>query len=61
MFGSDQVEPLPGGQLRYRGLPVLHGTSQPMHVLGGSTAEPNQSFALPARADRAGQPARRGQ
>ncbi len=47
VFGSDQVEPLPGGQLRYRGLPVLHGTSQPMHVLGGSTAEPNQSFDLP--------------
>jgi len=47
VFGSDQVELLPSGRLRYRGLPVMHGTSQPVRVIGGSTAEPNQSFALP--------------
>ncbi|HEX8573139.1 MAG TPA: baseplate J/gp47 family protein [Allosphingosinicella sp.] len=46
VFGSDQVETLPSGRLRYRGLPVMHGTSQPVRVIGGSTAEPNQSFAL---------------
>jgi len=45
---SDQVEVLSDGRLRYRGLPVMHGTSQPMRVIGGSTAEPNQSFALPS-------------
>lgn len=46
-LASDQVEVLSDGRLRYRGLPVMHGTAQPMRVIGGSTAEPNQSFMLP--------------
>jgi len=46
-LGSDQVERLADGRLRYRGLPVVHGVAQPLRVLGGSTAEANQSFALP--------------
>lgn len=46
-LGSDQVETLPDGRLRYRGLPVMAGSSQPPRVIGSSTAEPNQSFALP--------------
>lgn len=45
-LGSDQVEPLPGGRLRYRGLPVREGVTVPAHVVGSSTGEPNQSFAL---------------
>jgi len=43
---SDQVEPTPDGFVRYRGLPVHHGTTVPTQVFGSSTAEPNQSFPL---------------
>jgi hypothetical protein len=45
-LASDQVETLATGQLRYRGLPVSQGTTVALHVVGSSTAEPNQSFAL---------------
>ncbi len=45
-LGSDQVELLNDGRLRYRGLPVVQGTTVPMHVIGSSTFEANQSFAL---------------
>lgn len=45
-FASDQVETLPDGRLRYRGLPVVHGSAQPTRVIGSSTGEPNQGFPL---------------
>jgi hypothetical protein len=47
-LGSDQVEALPDGRLRYRGLPVRQGTTVPVVNLGSSTAEPNQSFEIRA-------------
>jgi hypothetical protein len=43
---SDQVEPLAGGQLLYRGLPVRQGVTIAPTVIGSSTAEPNQVFPL---------------
>lgn len=46
-FASDQVEPLPGGRLRYRGLPLVQGETLATRVIGSSTGEPNQGFALP--------------
>ncbi|MES2055440.1 MAG: putative baseplate assembly protein [Pseudomonadota bacterium] len=46
-FASNQVEPLADGRLRYRGLPLVQGESLAMRVIGGSTGEPNQGFALP--------------
>jgi hypothetical protein len=45
-LASDQIETLPDGRLRYRGLPVRQGTTVPLQVIGTSTGEPNQSFAL---------------
>ncbi len=45
-LGSDQVETLPDGQLLYRGLPVRQGITVPPTVLGSSSGEPNQSFAV---------------
>ena len=45
-LGSDQMEVLPDTRLRYRGLPVRQGTTVPLHVIGSSTAEANQSFPL---------------
>lgn len=46
-FASDQVEPLPNGRLRYRGLPLVEGQSIGLQIIGSSTGEPNQGFALP--------------
>lgn len=45
-LASDQVEALVDGRLRYRGLPVHHGTTIATQVIGSSTAEPNQSFVI---------------
>ncbi len=45
-FGSDQVETVDGGRLRYSGLPVRQGVTVPPHVIGSSSAEPNQSYTL---------------
>lgn len=45
-LGSDQVEILGTGQLRYARLPVRQGRSIPVQVIGSATAEPNQVFAL---------------
>ena len=45
-FGSDQVEVIDGGRLRYPRLPVRQGVTVPTHVIGSATAEANQSFAL---------------
>ncbi len=46
VLGSDQVEPLADGRVRYRGLPVQQGTSIPLTTIGSSTSEPDLSFAL---------------
>ena len=45
-LGSDQVETLADGRLRYHGLPVDQGVTTPPVNLGSSTGEPNQSYAL---------------
>lgn len=45
-LGSDQVEVVDGGRLRYSGLPVMQGVSVPFQVIGSATSEPNQSFPL---------------
>lgn len=45
-LASDQVETLPDGRLAYRGLPVRQGVSVATQVIGSSTSEANQSFAL---------------
>lgn len=45
-LASNQLEPLPDGRLRYRGLPVREGTSVAAQVIGSSTAEPNQMFSI---------------
>ena len=45
-FASDQVETLASGKLLYRGLPVVQGQTRGPEVIGSSTGEPNQSFAL---------------
>lgn len=45
-FASDQVETLTSGRHLYRGLPVLQGETRGPEVVGSSTGEPNQSFAL---------------
>lgn len=47
-LASDQVAPTPDGKkLAYSGLPVLHSSAQPVTVIGSSTGEPNQIFAVP--------------
>jgi hypothetical protein len=43
---SDQVETLSDGRRRYRDLPIRQGTTVAWHVIGTSTSEANQSFAL---------------
>lgn len=43
---SAQVSPGPGGRTVYTGLPVRQSRSVPTEVLGSSTGEANQSFAL---------------
>jgi hypothetical protein len=45
-LASNQLEPLPDGRIRYRGLPVREGTTVAAHVVGSSTAEPNQTFDI---------------
>src|SRR5262249_16039348 len=45
-LSSDQVERLPDGRLLYRGLPVREGTTVPLKVIGSSSGEPNQWFAI---------------
>jgi hypothetical protein len=45
-FASDQVETLASGRHLYRGLPVVQGETRGPEVIGSSTGEPNQSFAL---------------
>jgi Baseplate J-like protein len=48
-LASDQVQPRPSdGKLVYSGLPVVQSAPQPTTVLGSSTGEPNQMFAIPA-------------
>ncbi len=47
-FASDLIETLPSGRQVYRGLPVVQGETRGPVVIGGSTGEPNQSFALVA-------------
>ncbi len=42
----DPVEPIAAGLVRYRGLPVHHGTTIATQAIGSSTGEPNQSFPL---------------
>ncbi len=44
---SDQVQTRPDGKLVYTGLPVLQSTAQPVTIIGSSTGEPNQMFAVP--------------
>jgi len=45
---SDQVSPSPDGKkLVYNGLPLLQSDAQPTTVIGSSTGEPNQTFAIP--------------
>ena len=44
---SDQVQARTDGKLVYSGLPVLQSSQQPTAVLGSSTGEPNQMFAIP--------------
>jgi hypothetical protein len=47
-LASDQVTPTADGKkLVYKDLPVLQSSSQPTLVLGSSTGEPNQMFAIP--------------
>ena len=45
-LSSSQLETLPDGRLVYRGLPVREGLSVATHVIGSSTAEPNQTFDI---------------
>ena len=45
-FGSDQVEVIDGGLLRYSGLPVRQGVTVATHTIGSATAESNQAFLL---------------
>ncbi len=45
-LGSDQVETIDGGLLRYAGLPVHQGVSVPFQVIGSASPEPNLSFPL---------------
>jgi uncharacterized phage protein gp47/JayE len=48
-LGSDQVAPSTDGKtLVYTGLPVMQSAVQPTAVIGSSTGEPNQSFAIPS-------------
>ncbi|MBB6253159.1 putative baseplate assembly protein [Nitrospirillum iridis] len=47
-LASDQVVPTANGKLAYIGLPVMQSAVQPTAVIGSSTGEPNQSFALPS-------------
>ena len=44
---SDQVVARADGKLVYSGLPVLQSAQQPATVIGSSTGEPNQMFAIP--------------
>jgi uncharacterized phage protein gp47/JayE len=47
-LSSDQVAPSADGKsLVYTGLPVIQSLVQPTAVIGSSTGEPNQSFAIP--------------
>jgi hypothetical protein len=46
-LSSDQVSPNAAGKLVYAGLPVLQSKAQPTTVIGSSTGEPNQQFAIP--------------
>jgi hypothetical protein len=48
-LSSDQVAVRPDGKRAYRGLPLLQSAAQPTVVLGSSTGEPNQLFAIPSR------------
>jgi hypothetical protein len=45
---SDQVSINAAGKRVYVGLPVLQSLAQPTVVIGSSTGEPNQSFAIPS-------------
>lgn len=48
-LASDQVTRSADGKaLVYAGLPVTQSAAQPTTILGSSTGEPNQSFALPS-------------
>ena len=48
-LASDQVAPSGDGKLLvYTGLPVTQSAVQPTQAIGGSTGEPNQSFAIPS-------------
>ena len=46
-LSSDQVQARADGKLVYSGLPVLQSSQQPTAVIGSSTGEPNQMFAIP--------------
>ncbi len=46
-LSSDQVQTRSDGKFVYDGLPVTQSTAQPTAVLGSSTGEPNQMFAIP--------------
>src|SRR4051794_13580276 len=47
-LASDQVDKTKDGKkFVYTGLPVLQSSLQPTTVIGSSTGEPNQSFAVP--------------
>jgi hypothetical protein len=47
-LASDQVVKNAAGKLVYAGLPVVQSKAQPTVVIGSSTGEPNQQFALPS-------------
>lgn len=46
-LASDQVQPRADGKLTYSSLPVLQSKPQTTVVIGSSTGEPNQMFAVP--------------
>jgi uncharacterized phage protein gp47/JayE len=45
---SDQVALTADGKARYAGLPVIQSVVQPAAVIGSSTGEANQAFAIPS-------------
>jgi uncharacterized phage protein gp47/JayE len=48
-LASDQMAPSADGKsLVYTGLPVMQSAAQPTSIIGSSTGEPNQSFAIPS-------------
>lgn len=46
-LSSDQVQARSDGKPVYSGLPVVQSAAQPTAILGSSTGEPNQMFAIP--------------